>query len=728
MHKKIVQGHWFILVTLSCLQLLTFSSCGNSHNPQKKFKQIAPYYKALKSLDAFDEKETLRLFRDAKNHGSDLTKRKSAEYLTQLGNVQDRLEACKDLIKTYPDEEALITACTELEEMNEWNLIISYTENLDFTTGNNELIRLRLNAILEKKDSRFLDQFFYWSMCRPFSSSHAIMYAKYQQKLLSEKEDRESLENRIASLNREIPEEEILSPVDQLLAFRSKIYRRNYAVAYEEIDEIWTLASSSEYKEFTQLLSDMGKSALYGTMDSYTAARKFQRWKDQCVGEAKYFALFYAGRLYDKTGRFPTLAIENFKASMNAAMSDNQYDNSFWYLLNTQLRTSAEELRSSLKNYAGTWHDATYFDDFFESYATLLLSHHKWQDFYEIWQLIDSIASEETACKYAYISGRLLEEGLVNDGKGLPTKQAVAAFTRVLSGDAPLYYTVCALERLNILDKDVIESALCFGPNKSPVESNPEIEQLLGGYRVFGFPQNVYPDWYKYRSQIGTETALCLSQFLNECGEHENSYAVQSLRIASNTLSQASEKIPLQGLKLNFPRFFQPLIENWSQVYELDSSLIYALVRSESFFNVEANSSAGATGLTQLMGPTAGDIARKLKYDTYDLLDADTNIHFGTHYLRELINRTDNSPILAIFAYNSGLTNVRNWVRYTKREWTAQGRNSQSPAGMSMDLFLETLPFDETREYGRKIVGAAAVYGWLYENKNPGETVRALMR
>ena len=715
-----------MLVTLSCLQLLTFSSCGNAKNPQKPYKKISTYYKALKSAETFDDKETQRLFRDAKIHGSELTRRRSAQFLTRLGNVQERLEACKDLIQTYGDEDALITACSEFERMNEWNLIISYTDSIDLETAPNELVRLRLNAILEKNDSRFFDQFLHWSLCRPFSANHAILYNKYQQKLYAG-EDAESLENRIATLNQEVAHEESLSPAEQLLAWRVKIFRRNYSAAYDEIDEIWTFASSDQYQQYPILLSDMGKSALYGTMDSYTAARKFDRYSDKCSGLARYYALFYAGRLYDKTGRSPSTAIERFKASMNAAMDDNQYDNSFWYLLNTQLRTSAYDLHQSLQTYAGTWHDPAYFDDFFESYATLLLSHQQWQDFYETWHLIDSIASEETSCKYAYISGRLLEEGLVSDGKGLPTKQAVQAFTRVLSGNAPLYYTVCALERLNILDRDVIESALCYGPSGKAIEGDSEIEQLVCGYSVFGFPQNIYPDWLKYRDSISVEKARCLSLFLNECGAHDNRYAVQSIRIAAGTIQRSHEKIPISLLKLDFPRFFQKSIEGWALEYELSPSLVYALVRSESFFNEEATSSAGATGLTQLMAPTAGDIARKLKYDSYDLNDGDTNIHFGTHYLRELINRTDNTPILAIFAYNSGLTNVRNWVRDSKRDWNAKGRYNESAAGMSMDLFLETLPFEETREYGRKIVGAAAVYGWLYENKNPGETVRALM-
>ena len=129
------------------------------------------------------------------------------------------------------------------------------------------------------------------------------------------------------------------------------------------------------------------------------------------------------------------------------------------------------------------------------------------------------------------------------------------------------------------------------------------------------------------------------------------------------------------------------------------------------------------------MEATANDEARKLKLDeNYDIFDPETNIRMGLHYLSSLISRTDdNNELLALYAYNAGLTNVRNWVRRFKNDWSTTGRTAHKPAGISMDLFLESLPFAETREYGRKVIGAATMYAWLYEKKLPGETVREIM-
>ena len=148
---------------------------------------------------------------------------------------------------------------------------------------------------------------------------------------------------------------------------------------------------------------------------------------------------------------------------------------------------------------------------------------------------------------------------------------------------------------------------------------------------------------------------------------------------------------------------------------------MYSLIRTESFFNPEIKSSAGAIGLTQLMESTGKDIARRLKVNEYSLTEPETSIRFGTYYFNNLSQRLDGSSILASFAYNSGITRVRRWVSNSKKELAGLQH-------LPMDLFLETIPFEETREYGRKIVSAAAIYGYLYSDCSPVETVRQIMK
>ena len=113
------------------------------------------------------------------------------------------------------------------------------------------------------------------------------------------------------------------------------------------------------------------------------------------------------------------------------------------------------------------------------------------------------------------------------------------------------------------------------------------------------------------------------------------------------------------------------------------------------------------------MPSTAGDISRKLKVYDYDLTDAYTNLRFGSFYLDELIGRLDGSVMLALFSYNGGITRVRNWVR----------ANSTLPR----DLFLEVIPYSETRDYGRKVLSAAVIYAALYYDKTPNMIIDEIM-
>jgi soluble lytic murein transglycosylase len=102
----------------------------------------------------------------------------------------------------------------------------------------------------------------------------------------------------------------------------------------------------------------------------------------------------------------------------------------------------------------------------------------------------------------------------------------------------------------------------------------------------------------------------------------------------------------------------------------------------------------------------AGRIARRGGPDYrgagMDLANPEINVQLGSFYLRYLMENTG-SPILALLAYNGGMGRVRRWLAADSRE-----------GGLPQDLFLETIEYHETREYGRRVLAAAAVYGYLY--------------
>jgi len=150
---------------------------------------------------------------------------------------------------------------------------------------------------------------------------------------------------------------------------------------------------------------------------------------------------------------------------------------------------------------------------------------------------------------------------------------------------------------------------------------------------------------------------------------------------------------------LRFPMPYRQHVLEFAQSRKLDPSLIYGVMRRESLFDPLARSSVGALGLMQLMPSTARTVARSLgmkRPRKSDILRVENNIRFGTHYLRTVMNRFDNNVALAAAAYNAGPSNVRRWL--------------PKESVMSADLWVETVPFGETRNYIQAVLAYSTVF------------------
>ena len=769
-----------LLSSLLLTSLFLFScKVSNAHSLQQEFKDDAYFFMALQAADEGDNEKAMRYFKISRDSetGSPIITRRSAESLTMLGNVLERNEASTYLAEKYKDDSALLIAAREFFKQNEFATIIKITEHIDLANAPNELVKIRFDSMLEKNDSRFDQDYYTWCVSRPLSIEHIQLYEKYiQPKEEAFEKERERLQKEYdhelaerqedwkkdwleKNPGKELDEKKVPTKFDGLkldeieytpsdeqsiIDFRLLIYRKKYDAAFNNYKKILKIyeerAKTPDGKDEnlgieTQVISDIGKAQLYGTNDYYYSARQLDKLAKKLDDEKAYYAYFYCARLYDKGGRYQKTATDRFKSALDSTKDPEKFDNALWYLLNFQLRTSTDDIIDTLKTYGPKINDPEYFDDFFESLSVLLLSAQKWQDFYKVWKETDSNFSEHTAGKYAYLSGRLIEEGLAKGATGLKTRQSVDAFMKVLTGKGNLYYKVCALERLNMVDKDIVESVLLNAKRADDESDEPEIVEnsgadvLMRGYAAFGFPQRVYAEWIMNRDEISTDISLLASDFLFDCGQHDPTYNVQSLRIASRAKNSAKGRIPKDLMKRVYPTFYSDPIKKVCGENELSEYIFYALVRTESFFDPSISSVAGASGLSQLMEATAKDEAKKLGIDEdFDILDPETNLRLGCHYLKSLINRVDeNIPLLALFAYNGGLTNVRKWIRSAKNDWSTLGRAAHKPAGISMDLFLETLPFTETRDYGRQLVASSAMYAWLYYGKTPSETVREIL-
>jgi peptidoglycan lytic transglycosylase len=154
-------------------------------------------------------------------------------------------------------------------------------------------------------------------------------------------------------------------------------------------------------------------------------------------------------------------------------------------------------------------------------------------------------------------------------------------------------------------------------------------------------------------------------------------------------------------LELRFPLDHVEEVEQYATEFKLDPGHVYAVIRTESAFNTDARSGAGAMGLMQLMPSTGRVTARKYRIPlpgTNRLYDPEPNIHIGSAYLKEVMNRYDNNVVLASAAYNAGPQRVRRWL---------PDEESQPAAS-----WIAAIPFDETRKYVQRILAYAAIYDW----------------
>ncbi len=158
-----------------------------------------------------------------------------------------------------------------------------------------------------------------------------------------------------------------------------------------------------------------------------------------------------------------------------------------------------------------------------------------------------------------------------------------------------------------------------------------------------------------------------------------------------------------------FPAPFRDSLIQYSAPLGLDENWIYGLIRQESRFITDARSSVGASGLMQLMPATARYVAKRLNVANFTparVNELDVNLQLGTGYLKMVLDDLDGSPMLATAAYNAGPGRPRAW----------RASLSKPVEGA---VFAESIPFNETRDYVKKVMSNSVYYAALFDNKAP---------
>lgn len=152
-----------------------------------------------------------------------------------------------------------------------------------------------------------------------------------------------------------------------------------------------------------------------------------------------------------------------------------------------------------------------------------------------------------------------------------------------------------------------------------------------------------------------------------------------------------------------FPFPFEETILEWSKERQLNPLLVTALIRQESRFEPEIKSPVGATGLMQVMPDTAKFIAPQINLKDYSLTNPKDNVNLGTWYLDYTHKAYKNNSMLAVASYNAGPGNVAEWVKKYDME--------------DLDVFVENIPFQETKSYIETVFGNYWNYLRIYNNE-----------
>lgn len=204
------------------------------------------------------------------------------------------------------------------------------------------------------------------------------------------------------------------------------------------------------------------------------------------------------------------------------------------------------------------------------------------------------------------------------------------------------------------------------------------------------------------RAGTGSELLWGIAMLYERAG-----FSKFSADLAKRQLNEVVGRWPVGGWgrawQMAFPRPYLPIVTSEVAATGVDPALVYAVMREESAFDPDVVSSANAYGLMQLIVPTAKLLAAKanLPYGPEALRRPKVNVALGCRALADFSARFPENPLLAIPAYNAGPGRPQRWLR-------------ERPGG-DFDLWIELIPYAETRRYMKRVLSSRAIYAFLYE-------------
>ena len=205
------------------------------------------------------------------------------------------------------------------------------------------------------------------------------------------------------------------------------------------------------------------------------------------------------------------------------------------------------------------------------------------------------------------------------------------------------------------------------------------------------------------RRARGLGDRLAMAQLFNEAEQYHDA---QRVVVEAYAEDLARGPVPhLEELWWHaWPSAFEDLVEaSTTKPGSVQPALVYAIMREESGYRPKILSVSGARGLLQIMVPTGEKLASRLSetdFEPDDLFEPETNIRLGAHYLSELMARFDGRMSASIARYNAGPHVVSGWL--------------EEPTAVEDDIWVESIPYDQTRGYVKRVLRSYHAYRVLY--------------
>ncbi|MBT9539052.1 transglycosylase SLT domain-containing protein [Thiobacillus sp.] len=236
-----------------------------------------------------------------------------------------------------------------------------------------------------------------------------------------------------------------------------------------------------------------------------------------------------------------------------------------------------------------------------------------------------------------------------------------------------------------------------------PVIAAPQINVKTGGENVAAIARTpgIARAQALYALDLRSDAALEWNWAIQDFSDTQLLAAAELARQMAwydRAINTAERTRELHDFELRFLAPYRELAQQAARDNQIDEAWVFGLMRQESRFINVARSNVGAAGLMQVMPATARWIAQRLGikgFDTREMQDPARNIQFGAYYLKHVQTSLDGSPVLATAAYNAGPGRAQRW------------RSSQQ---MEAAVYIESIPFAETRDYVKKVMSNAMYY------------------